>query len=628
MTRYIHNEEGELISMDYKEICKCKDYKDLSLDIKEIIINNRWSTIVMPKMTGKTTLLSMLYYYFSLDESSEELFENSELAQNWNLWKLYLNKYEVIALDFSDFSAASYEDALTYISDKMVHIYQSKLRRLAKISGGYRIQNLMGFLLSPKDTYLLSTSLIDILNCYYHGEYSEDNSVLLIDNLNRIEKIARINGYYDDIKEFLATFLRFEPVKKCFVFLQVADQDDNDYYYCYDMDFLPHSNGMRWRKEEKISSYSENNYNAVLVKRKSEFEDEIKLLMLQGEVAFLKDKITTYEDRERLTIDMSKRFSKPLRQDIPLFSDNMGMRKMKRLKHNDKYNKMNKDLMKLYRRTRQSDKKTSVYSEMQNVTQSKTDWDDVAYYELLKRCSELHEGWSIRLHSEDYYWAQIQIGDNNFFHSLSKIKVYVTTKGHEVKELFIGAVERLMSEGNDGFEAMISKVERDGTICFFVGKQEFFILESYLNEHVDDLKKGNRYIAHRGMLGISRDLMDIDSHNGQQAKLISDYFDIITDPEEIDIEEMYQMFVLGWNGQLVEDNAFSKDFRNCTAQMFVIMMDTLDNLLGVAEINDNSLLLNDDKNIWQALANARCWGDLRWEDKSCESKPSKRNAAP
>ena len=171
-----------------------------------------------------------------------------------------------------------------------------------------------------------------------------------------------------------------------------------------------------------------------------------------------------------------------------------------------------------------------------------------------------------------------------------------------------------MEKGQEGCIAKVSKMERDGTICIFLRRREFFVLEAYMKEHQAEIKKGNTFIAHRGLLGISRDLMDIESHNAQQAKLLWEYFQTIDSAEEIDIFAMYQLFVLGWNGELSDDHPFYKAFANCTAQMFLLMLETLDVLLGRKTIDDNSLLLNDDKTLWQNLASCRCWGKMRWEE--------------
>ena len=74
---------------------------------------------------------------------------------------------------------------------------------------------------------------------------------------------------------------------------------------------------------------------------------------------------------------------------------------------------------------------------------------------------------------------------------------------------------------------------------------------------------------------------------------------------------MYQMFILGWNADLAEDNPFRIDFERCSAQLFVLMMDSLDILLGKKTIEDDSLLLNDNSKIWDMLTDAKCWGDIQ-----------------
>ena len=89
-----------------------------------------------------------------------------------------------------------------------------------------------------------------------------------------------------------------------------------------------------------------------------------------------------------------------------------------------------------------------------------------------------------------------------------------------------------------------------------------------------------------------------------------DYFQIVNGREDIELEEMYQMFVLGWNGELSEDNCFCKHFSGVTAQLFVLMMDSLDVLVGRKQIDDKSLLINDDPKIWNMMVDARCWDDV------------------
>ena len=77
--------------MDFKEIRTLESYIDISSDIAEMMNGRRWNSLVMPEYSGKTTLLSMLYYFFDLDEDSEGLFIDSEVAHKWDKWRDYLN---------------------------------------------------------------------------------------------------------------------------------------------------------------------------------------------------------------------------------------------------------------------------------------------------------------------------------------------------------------------------------------------------------------------------------------------------------------------------------------------------------------------------------------------------------
>lgn len=110
--------------MDFKSICIQKDYYDISGDIVELMDGRRWKSLVMPKGYGKTTILSMLYYYFDVDEKSYNLFKDSVISRTWNQWEKYLNKRVVIALDFNDFEAADMVSALRYIREKMLGLYK------------------------------------------------------------------------------------------------------------------------------------------------------------------------------------------------------------------------------------------------------------------------------------------------------------------------------------------------------------------------------------------------------------------------------------------------------------------------------------------------------------------------
>ena len=100
-----HQEQRKDYQMDFKAICRQADYNDISEDIINLIDYRCWTSLTIPKGYGKTTLLSMLYYYLDKDEDSYDLFKDSLLAKKWDKWQEHLNKRVVLVLDFNDFKA-------------------------------------------------------------------------------------------------------------------------------------------------------------------------------------------------------------------------------------------------------------------------------------------------------------------------------------------------------------------------------------------------------------------------------------------------------------------------------------------------------------------------------------------
>ena len=645
--------------MDFKTICKQKDYIDISGDIVSLMDHSRWHSLTMPQGFGKTTLLSMLYYYFDLDENSYELFKDQVVCTQWNEWKDYLNQRVVIILDFNDFVAEDMRSALIYIRDMMLKLYQEKLHLIISDQNNYHTRYYMKTLLdlekydpgtdpNPNDAeknteentrkqqnyryYFkrrkisdgrtnLENSLKELLRYFYHGEYSTRNVVLLIDNMINLEICAEQYDYYQDMIEFLQEFLSFEPDKSCCLYLQMNDiskeeANEKSYfrnrYYCIDPSFLPHDTYMRWRSIHEMIINLNDKYHAKIRENRVIDQSQLDRDILNGTIYMLESENRAYQNAEQGHKKQIQQYRKPLNKDIPLYSENMGLKRMPFLERNEQYHTLNNLVKDIYEKTRDAKDFQDIYTLMQHVNEDKeTNWNKQVFQEFKERYDGVRDGWKIDLHSSNRYWHQISVGDRQYKNLLAAVKVYVTTTGSNVKDLFIGASEELIRSGTGGYTAKVSLLERNDTICFYLNHHDFFLLEEYMKKHADKLKYGNSFIAHRGMLGISRDLIDYDSHNAQQARLLWDYFQIIHDKDEISIEEMYQMFILGWNADLAEDNPFRIDFERCSAQLFVLMMDSLDILLRRKTIEDDSLLLNDDSKIWNMLTDAKCWGDIQ-----------------
>ncbi len=101
--------------MDFRNLIKQTEFEDTTLQIMRVVDNaRRWEVIAGSGHLGKTTLLSMLYYYFNEDLETKELFENTRLAKEYPDWEKELNKYIVLHLDFTDFDERTFDKAMHY----------------------------------------------------------------------------------------------------------------------------------------------------------------------------------------------------------------------------------------------------------------------------------------------------------------------------------------------------------------------------------------------------------------------------------------------------------------------------------------------------------------------------------
>lgn len=94
-----------------------------------------------------------------------------------------------------------------------------------------------------------------------------------------------------------------------------------------------------------------------------------------------------------------------------------------------------------------------------------------------------------------------------------------------------------------------------------------------------------------------------------QANIISDYLKTVSVIDDVDLEAMYNNYIAKWNADIYEDCDFL-GFKNSSALSFVVIMDTLDIILGEAQLNEKSFLLSDNRKIWDILSQSRCWADI------------------
>ena len=630
------------MSTDFRGISKREGYVDSTGFIKELIYDfSRWSVLACKESCGKTMLLSMLYYYLEQTEDSRIIFEKSDLARTWDEWDEHLNAYNVIVLDFSGFDERNMRGALKYISRVMQNQYWKKIKEVIDnermfVSSNERALQILKGNPKPEDLGQSLKDLIYVCNRYERKNqndsegkkerFYDDRPVLLIDNMVKLDVCAERYGYKDEMCRFIREFCGFEPDKVCSFYYQVADDDiddDESWFYGHSRrptmypDYVSHNsrfvrNLSEWFKDKGISKgYMDENTQTVVCAQRHRIRKTAVLESFGEEI--VNQKIKYAVAKGRAWWEKKEKYAAPLPEGVARYSKNMGIRDYVVKRKNAGYEKLNKKLRDIYLSYGKSKDYLELYDSIQNIDMNKkTDWTHERRDRMLLSLNRVRDGWTASLHNHDRYWDYISVSkDRKDYCGISNIKVYVTMKNEYVSDTFIELMEKLVKSAEDGFVVKVSKYYRDENFCFWVRKNEFYIIEEYFQKHKDRLRKGLPFIAHRSYLGFSHDLMDIDSHNAQQAKLIWDYFQRVESVESVNLEEMYSLFVKGWNAELAEDDIIRKDFEGATAQMFVIMMDTLDCILSGKNLADDSFLLSDDPEAWSILGRARCWAEVR-----------------
>ena len=115
----------------------------------------------------------------------------------------------------------------------------------------------------------------------------------------------------------------------------------------------------------------------------------------------------------------------------------------------------------------------------------------------------------------DRWW---KFSVENWLSDLALIKVYVSLRDiSKLSKVFCETVRLLLEYSDNRFHAKVSRVKRKDSMCFWVSRHAFHILESHFSECSDVIGGAMPFIAYRGRLGISRELATFDSHNSEQA---------------------------------------------------------------------------------------------------------------
>lgn len=176
-------------------------YVDKSKLIEDLI-NEEVILYTRPRRFGKTLNMSMLYYFFSIKQKENAyLFDNLEISKNIEVMK-HQNQYPVIFITLKDMKSKRFNDQIAIFSKIVRNLINDNLELL---NSDYLEEidkdNLVKYQKETKNEIDLQDALNFISKClkkHYH-----QNVIILIDEYDVPLQSAYINGYYDEMVEFL-----------------------------------------------------------------------------------------------------------------------------------------------------------------------------------------------------------------------------------------------------------------------------------------------------------------------------------------------------------------------------------------------------------------------------------------
>lgn len=191
-----------LLTENFKELIETNSiYADKTNLVKDIL-NRKVVLYTRPRRFGKTLNMSMLYYFFSNQEDSFNLFKDLNIAKDTETMK-HMNQYPVISISLKELTRKNFKLQISEFINNVVYNLCDKHRYLLNSD------NLEAEEKSLFDKYLkrnitedeLSSVLYNLSRMMYKHFNSE--VIILIDKYDVPLRYAHQYGYYDDMLDFI-----------------------------------------------------------------------------------------------------------------------------------------------------------------------------------------------------------------------------------------------------------------------------------------------------------------------------------------------------------------------------------------------------------------------------------------
>lgn len=616
----------------------------VNVDFSGCIAHSRFHylNICGPMHAGKTAYLNALReYHAGKDEQDSESDHD---------------RHFVIFLDFSDFVAIAYIDALNYFRKKMSELYLDLYEEVKEELRYFEtLDRYLDVIEGECDDEALKKSLVDMVRYVRYGKRFNEyyfRPMILIDEISRPLLYAARYGYLDEMEEFYDAFLEIDHYEMTagivttsfapantdvhFGLKYITDVPVNEYEpmkiicQCNGIDLAePHREGDYWIGyryfDEAISlkacfeelikdkSYKE----PPLSRYEIELSREARSLVTSKRIWVINKRYEHEESEKKKKAREKLEFSQPLASGFMIPSDFAGVRELNvNIEKTDNYKRLNTVLRKLYDKHGNEISSRDIYDEIQHIGKCyKNDKMIKSTIEKLKDYADSKECfYRCWIDINDSHWARFDLDryeNDKGYGDMALVKVYISvSKSSDVLRVFEDVVRFLIDNGKHLFHAKTSLRKRSDHICLWLAREDFFLLEKYVEKYEEILVKPLDFVAYRGKLGITREFHSWSSHNGLISELIETYLKNISSRSEIDVVKMFSDYVRAWNGDLDEDNAFSKEYRKSNAQELIIMLESLKVILSNSVIEDDNILLSGDGSMWCLLGESKNWYEV------------------
>ena len=177
-------------------------YVDKTLFIKDVC-KEKVALYTRPRRFGKTLNMNMLYYFFSLKQKENAyLFDGLHITKDAEILR-YQNQYPVIFITLKDMKQVSFENQKAMFAILIQEIVRNNKELLdSEEVSTFDKEQLVAYSRRTQSDVDLQNALKFLCVClkqHYHK-----NVILLIDEYDVPLQSAYLNGYYDEMADFLS----------------------------------------------------------------------------------------------------------------------------------------------------------------------------------------------------------------------------------------------------------------------------------------------------------------------------------------------------------------------------------------------------------------------------------------